>query len=132
MTIKNPVRAQLIKFLTVGVTNTAISYLTFAIVYNLLLTDAPFISQSISYGVGIVWSFVWNRNWTFSAADGGWSRFAPFFMVQTGLLILSASTMKLADQFIPVSLNIIWFFVMTAITALNFYLTKRCVFKSPS
>ena len=123
------VRHQLLKFLAVGVSNTLISYLVFLVCYNALLAGSAFTSQAISYAAGIVWSFIWNRRWTFAGASGSGSSFITFLALQLMLLLLSSSSLALVKRTTDWNLNYAWVLVMGVVTALNFVVSKKFVFK---
>ncbi|BEI21836.1 GtrA family protein [Vibrio fluvialis] len=55
------------KFVIVGVTNTLVSYFSFLLL-NLVLDYQ--ISYTLSYGLGLITSYVLNGKWTFSAKLG--------------------------------------------------------------
>ncbi|MDO6444983.1 GtrA family protein [Colwellia sp. 1_MG-2023] len=120
---------QLTKFLIVGASNTALSYIVFFISYNYFLSKDAFYSQCLSYSAGIIWSFFWNNKWTFSKANKSWSAFYPFLILQLFLLLISAFLLDIAKAQLNLSINLIWLGVMVVITILNFFLTKHLVFK---
>ena len=57
---------QLIKFSAVGALNTLIGLTAFYFSYSLLGLHYS-LALALSYGVGIINSYVWNRQWTFSS-----------------------------------------------------------------
>jgi putative flippase GtrA len=120
---------QLLKFLAVGISNTIISYIVFLVCYNALLAGGAFTSQTISYASGIVWSFFWNKRWTFVAANRSWSAFFPFLAVQILLLLLSSSALMMVSQTTDWNLNYVWILVMAIVTAINFIVSKKFVFR---
>lgn len=123
---------ELMRFLLVGVTNTIISYLVFLLAYHIFFVGNTLYSQPLSYSVGIVWSYFWNRKWTFQSSDGANREFMRFVAVQLFLLLLSTGMVHLVVDFWSVNASIGWILVMTLITALNFLLTKMIVFRSQS
>jgi putative flippase GtrA len=97
-----------------------------------LIHDFPaksFFSQLLSYGTGAVWSFVWNRKYTFESF-GSWSgQFIKFLLVQIALAGLSALMVwLLSEALFDVHPTVSWFIVMTVITVLNFKLLRKYVF----
>ena len=58
--------SQFIRFVIIGLSNMAISYIVFIASYNFLFMRNIILSQSVSYFSGILWSFYWNKNYTFS------------------------------------------------------------------
>lgn len=123
------IQYQFVKFLIIGLTNTAISYLVFWLSYNLFLHKNVFLSQCCSYFAGIVWSFYWNHKWTFSSKKKRLPLFVKFMTVQISLLLLSAGIMSICSKDYFFNVNIIWLIVMGFMTLLNFLLSKIIVFK---
>ena len=121
---------RLIRFLIVGASNTVISYLVFLLGYYLLFVGNALFAQPLSYGTGIVWSFVWNRKWTFQSSAGVGREFIRFTVVQIILLFLSTGLVHLVVDRRNINASIGWILVMTLITGLNFILTKKFVFSS--
>lgn len=74
---------QLVKYGIVGVANTL---LTLAVIFvcKSMIGLNPYISNALGYGVGLVNSFIWNRQWVFRA-KGSMSRHAVLFV--TGFAI---------------------------------------------
>ena len=120
---------ELIRFLLVGVSNTTVSYLVFLLGYHILFVGDTLISQPLSYSIGIAWSYFWNRKWTFQSSAVVKSEFLRFLIVQIALLFLSTALIYYAVDWWNIDASICWIFVMLLITALNFMLTKRYVFK---
>tara|TARA_R110001599_G_scaffold262322_1_gene462812 strand:+ start:13283 stop:13672 length:390 start_codon:yes stop_codon:yes gene_type:complete len=120
---------QLIKFVMIGASNTAISYVVFFTLYSNLLAGDAFYSQCLSYAAGIIWSFFWNKRWTFSDKKQSWVAFYPFLILQLILLFISAFFLDIAKDNLDWDINLLWVSVMAVITIINFVLTKFLVFK---
>lgn len=120
---------QLSKFITIGISNTIISYIVFIVAYNSFFVGNSFFSQCISYSVGILWSFIWNKKWTFSSKKHKWVLFLPFVILQIMLLFLSAYLLSIAEQKLDWNITLIWICVMTIITITNFIFLKILVFR---
>jgi putative flippase GtrA len=72
------VSAQFARFLTVGLSNTVLSYL----VYVSLVTVMPYwIAGALAFAAGAVNGYVLNRRWTFAATDSAGAR-ARYVAVQ--------------------------------------------------
>jgi putative flippase GtrA len=123
------IRPRLLKFVVIGISNTLIGYIVFFIFYNFILIGAAFLSQCISYAAGILWSFNWNRKWTFSETKHRWSAFIPFVTVQVTLLFLSAFSLSVANHNLNWNINLIWLCVMAIITVINYNISKHLVFR---
>ena len=118
-----------VKFLIIGASNTVISYTVFFALYNTVLAGDAFYSQCVSYGAGILWSFIWNKRWTFSEKPNTWVSFAPFLVLQLMLLFVSAFALDAAKNNLHWDISLIWVCVMAVSTAINFVMTKYLVFK---
>jgi putative flippase GtrA len=120
----------LVKFVIIGASNTIISYIVFFILYNTVLAGDAFHSQCFSYSAGIIWSFIWNKRWTFSEKPNRWASFAPFLILQLTLLLISAFALDIAKGNLDWNINLIWVCVMTVSTIINFAITKYLVFRA--
>lgn len=87
------------------------------------------LSQSLSYLSGLVWSYFWNRKWSFRSKGNLYGEFNKFVILQICLLLLSASVISLLVDFIGLSEKEGWIIVMFFITIINFTLLKLWVFK---
>ncbi|MBN2284947.1 MAG: GtrA family protein [Tissierellales bacterium] len=123
------INPQLLKFIVVGISNTLISYIVFFGFYNFVLLGNAFLSQCISYAAGVLWSFNWNKKWTFSGKKHRWSVFIPFATVQVTLLFLSAFSISIANHNLNWNVNLIWLCVMVIITVINYNISKYLVFR---
>lgn len=121
---------QLVKFIIIGLPNMFISYLAFIAAYSNLFSGNAFYSQCISYSSGILWSFFWSKKWTFSSKSHKWVLLLPFFILQVALLLLSAYLLSMVKNNLDLDIYIIWVFVMTIITIINFVCTKFLVFRA--
>ena len=118
-----------IRFLLVGISNTIVSYLVFLFGYHILFVGDTLLSQPLSYSIGIAWSYYWNRKWTFQSSAVAGREFFRFLIVQIALLLLSTGLIYYVVKWWHINASISWIFVMIFITALNYLLTKRFVFK---
>ncbi|MBQ0114868.1 MAG: GtrA family protein [Bacteroidales bacterium] len=70
---------QLLKYGVIGVVNTLITLVTFYVLNT--LAGAPYgLANVVGYILGVINSFVWNRNWVFKTKDN-WRREAMLFGV---------------------------------------------------
>lgn len=120
----------LVKFLIIGASNTVISYTVFFVLYNTVLARDAFYSQCLSYTAGILWSFIWNKRWTFAEGPRRRSSFPPFMALQLVLLLISAFALDAAKGNLHWNITIIWLCVMAVTTAINFVVTKYLVFRA--
>lgn len=126
--LTNTLSIQASKFIIIGISNTIISYVTFVIMFDFVTTHSAFLSQCISYSAGIVWSFIWNKNWTFENKQQS-NSFFKFIITQVSLLLLSALSLNYCVNIFTIDAKIIWVFVMAIITVINFLLSKFWVFR---
>jgi len=87
-------------------------------------------AKGISYAVGMVNSFFWNRNWTFQSAANPWRSAALFTLTHIAALGINAGVMAAAVH----GLRLPEWLALSAATgasfAWNFVLNKWVVFAS--
>lgn len=86
-------------------------------------------AQTISYSVGIGWSFFWNRKWTFQSSNNLSTEAASFIISQLGMLLISTLLITLTVDLLKWHPTMSWVFVMGIVTILNFLVIKKWVFK---
>ncbi len=124
--------APAVRFVLVGGSNVAIG---FAIVW--VGVRLPFesrfkagIAQMAAYAVGSVWSFLWNRHWTFRSTDAKAAHQAlRFAATQVGLAVTSSTALSFAVDRQHWPLAPCWFVVTAVMTATNFLLSRYWVFR---
>jgi putative flippase GtrA len=80
----NPLQSEMTRFILVGATNTAVSY----VLYLLFLDFMPYLyAYSISYGIGIVVSYILNSRFVFRQplSMGKFLQFPVVYAIQYGL-----------------------------------------------
>jgi putative flippase GtrA len=130
-----PLFIQTVKFGVVGVLNTLITQLTYALLFNGLHFDDK-ASNVISYIPGFVNSFFLNRSWTFKS-EGSLKRDSIIFtsiqvfcfVVQYILYISLTSIWQTETYYGIPSKNIINLLANIVFTILNFVLNKLFNFK---
>ena len=122
--------AQIIKFMTVGVLNTAIDAGMYLVLTRWLgFGSALVLAKGIAYAVGMVNSFFWNRSWTFKSQGNAWRAAGLFTLTHIAALAINAGTMALALDALHFS-EIIALGLATAASFIwNFVLNKVLVFK---
>jgi putative flippase GtrA len=120
------------RFLAVGLSNFLISYACFigAMAALASLPGRASISQVLSYGAGVAWSYYWNRRWSFGSQDPVASEGARFVATQLACLIISSASIGLAVDGLRMPATPSWFVVMIPITLLNFALLRSWVFRN--
>lgn len=119
------------KFGVVGVLNTLLD----AGVYLLLTRFVGFFAtrqawaKAISYTVGVVNSFFWNRNWTFRSRTQAWRTFLPFVVTNLAGIVINSGIMELALNRLRLP-EAVAFLLATAVTmGWNFVVSKFLVFR---
>jgi putative flippase GtrA len=122
---------QFLRFLMVGASNFVISFVTFRVCLSIFAQSSFSVpaSQLVSYGVGILWSFFWNRRLTFASRGHLGHQAARFITLQVVLGVLSAVLIAMGVQQLGLNPSVAWFIVMSVITIANFLLTKWWAFK---
>jgi putative flippase GtrA len=146
---------QLFKFLIIGCTNFAISFVVFYLCYKRLPLATSLLARSgtlgekiqpllaaagiaspdaalaniLGYSLGTVNSFVWNRTWTFKNRSNTSKRFRRFVALNILCLLLSSVSMMIFVDLLHWPYGIVWVATMGFITILNFIGNKFWVFK---
>lgn len=121
----------LLRFVLVGASNTALGYLMFA-GFLWVLGDGPGragLAQLFAYCVGTLWSFYWNRRWTFRSSGKVKSEGIRFVGLQAVLALTSSGAIAFLSAQLTISVHIIWVLVTAVITAVNFVVSKYVVFR---
>lgn len=121
---------RLLRFAAVGVTNTAVSGLAFWAAHTLLepLSGAAAAAQTLAYAVGILWSYTWNRTWTFGDRGAVHRTLPAFVAVQLALLAGSAGLMGLSVDILEQPALPSWLAVMALVTLTNYTALRTWVF----
>lgn len=121
---------QAIKYATVGVSNTLIDAAAyFAFTRWLWLGSLPVLAKGIAYGVGMVNSFYWNRNWTFKSQGNAWKAAFLFTLTHIAALGINAGVMFLSLEMFKFSEVISLVLATGAAFGWNFILNKLVVFR---
>lgn len=122
------------RFLTVGVTNTGISFLVFVVALHILpATGARVLTaQFLSYGAGLAWSYAWNRRWAFGSTAAVGAEAGRFVVSQVALMVGSALSLAAVVERLHVDPRLAWVGVMAVVTLLNFMVLQAWVFQAPA
>jgi putative flippase GtrA len=115
-----------VRFGLVGVSNTVLGYTVFRGAHRVL---AAAVSQALSYLVGMLWSYYWNRRWTFKSQGNVASEATRFFCLQVGFLLLSASLLGLLVDRLHENPTLSWVGTAGLCTILNFFASRFWAFK---
>jgi putative flippase GtrA len=142
-------------FLIVGLSNFALSFAVFFLLYNYWQLSGPFyrllgeagrsledlllqfgagsldatLANIIGYGAGILNSFAWNKFWTFKARHGTGSQFLRFMMLNVSCLLLSSASLFFFTDYLNLPYLQVWFMTMGIVTLINFGVSKYWVFR---
>jgi putative flippase GtrA len=126
--------AHLGRFVVVGLSNLALSYAVFTGCLWLLVGFAArgTFSQLVTYTVGTLWSYYWNRRWTFRSQQAIAGEASRFVAVQIGCALVSTALIGLSVDWLKLHASLSWVIVMGFITLLNFTLLKLWAFRGAS
>ena len=93
---------QAIKFFSVGMLNTVIDiFLYFVLTRSFnFFANLKTIAKAISYGVGVLNSFYWNRRWTFRS-QVSFLILVPYVLVNLSGLLLNAGVLYISLNRVP-------------------------------
>ena len=121
---------QIVKFMTVGVLNTAIDAgAYFALTRWLGLGSALVLAKAIAYMVGMINSFFWNRTWTFGDNGNIWRAVGLFTITHIFALAINAGTMAFVLDVMQLPEIIAVGAATGASFVWNFVLNKLVVFR---
>lgn len=116
------------KFGVVGVANTLVDFLVFAALSAIGMNYA--VAQVVAYSAGMANSFVWNRRWTFAAADTRPTVQQVLGFVAVNLASLGASVIVLTalTEWLSVHLMLAKVVAIGVTQVVNFVGYQRLVF----
>ena len=129
-----PGSAPFFKFLFVGGTGLLVDEGIFNTLVLLMGKTNDTYWQGISFLAAVVWNFIWNRVWTFSATKGkGGSQLGKFFIVALIAFGIRTGLYEGGKYLLPVSeewhLGVLLFFVIVIVTIINYLGSKLWAFK---
>ena len=120
-----------VKFALVGALNTGVDLGIYWLLTRGLgiLAAAPVAAKAISYSLGVINSFFWNRNFTFRSQEHSFGKFALFIAIN--LLAVGLNSAVMAGAVHSLRLNEgLGLLLATSITLLwNFFTSKFIVFR---
>ena len=124
---------QPLKFLAVGVLNTLIDAgMYLALTHHLGLAALPALAKALSYSIGVLNSYVWNRSWTFGSQANIRATLLPFAVSSLVALAINTGVMHLCLEVLhalPAN-EIISLALATATTLVwNFAASKFVIFR---
>ena len=116
----------LVRFGLVGLSNTAIGFGAFWSLHRVLRAS---VAQGIAYTIGTLWSYYWNRRWTFQSQGKVAGEASRFFSLQIGFMLLSSVLLGLLVDRQHLPSWPCWLAVSALITVLNFVASRYWAFK---
>lgn len=116
----------IVRFGVVGVSNTAIGFGAFWTAHRVLRAA---VAQGIAYTLGTLWSYYWNRRWTFQSQGKVASEAGRFFSLQIGFMLLSSALLGVLVDREHLPPWPCWLAVSVLITVLNFVASRYWAFK---
>lgn len=118
---------QVLRYCLVGLLNTAVGYSVFAfLVYVILMSESA--ANVISYAIGIVNSFFWNKLWTFRSRGDTRREFAVFLAVAGLSFALQFAVFSFLLEAAGLEKSIAYFGGMCVYTAAGFLGNKFFAF----
>lgn len=114
------------RFGLVGVSNTAIGFGAFWGMHRALGAAT---AQGVGYTLGTLWSYYWNRRWTFQSQGKVAREASRFFMLQIGFMLLSSLLLGWLVDRAHLPSSPCWLAVSALVTALNFVASRYWAFK---
>lgn len=123
---------QAVKFVCVGILNTALDLGLYGFLtrYVAWFEGENTIAKAISYSVGILNSYLWNRSWTFNAADRSWRSFLPFVLTNLMGLAINAGILHVGLFVLGIQEWITLILATGIVFLWNFLVSKRIIFKA--
>lgn len=115
-----------VRFGVVGVSNSVVSYGAFRLAHRVL---PAFAAQCIAYTIGTVWSYYWNRRWTFQSQGKVASEASRFMSLQIAFMLLSSALLGLFVDHLHWQPTLCWIGVSAFVTVLNFVASRYWAFK---
>ena len=121
------------RFIVVGISNTLISFGIFYVSHSMLrgFESGGAVAQFLSYLGGLIWSYFWNRSWSFKSKDRVSMEGLRFAAVQISLLCLSVLLIHIYVDRMGLPSTPVWICVMAVITPMNYALLRFWVFRKP-
>jgi putative flippase GtrA len=124
---------QILKFMSVGVLNTLIDAITYFLLTRLIPLSSfwQVFAKGISYAVGMINSFFWNRTWTFKSQTSMSRSAFLFTLTHVAALGINAGVMAISLSILDFPEGISLILATGASFVWNFALNKWVVFKPP-
>jgi putative flippase GtrA len=118
------------RFIVVGLTNTLINLAVFTLAMR-VLPESPLgytLAQLACYTPGVLWSYFWNRRWSFESAEGHRKLLWRFVASQAFFAVLSGLCIQQLVAHAGLPRTLAWLIVSAAVTVLNYLALRHVVF----
>jgi putative flippase GtrA len=138
---------QLVKFSLVGASSTVLDKGSLYLLVSRIIPSIPWwISASMSFGLGVTNSFLWNRHWTFRARDHAsakeqYGRFLAtnvvglslnLVMTKLLLVVVTGHPWRVGENPPPYDVLVASLLAVPCVTLWNFAASKYWAFREPS
>ena len=120
---------QFFKYSFVGVANTIIGLSVIYLLFNIFHLDY-ILSNIGGYAVGLVNSFIWNRQWTFYSSQHYSKEVVPFLIVFGISYAVNLLVVVFAVEFLMIHPNLAQLVGIIAYSSTNFLLNRKWTFRS--
>ena len=118
---------QLVKFTLVGLLNTGLDWCTYFVLSQWLVAGLIPV-KTISYSLGVINSYIMNRNWTFDSPTVLRKGFPPFLAINLAGILFNSGCMYVALNFLRLEEFPALIFATLAVFSWNFLTSRRFVF----
>jgi putative flippase GtrA len=118
---------QFARFLTVGASNTIVSYVAYTAL--LWLSVVYWLSGALAFVVGAVNGYIFNRRWTFAAIDDLPTRFR-YGGVQCAAVVATSGLLWLVVDLLSIGRLVAYVVAAPVVTAAMFLANRLWVFRS--
>ena len=115
------------KFILVGILNTLVGYLLFALL--IYLGVFYLLSLTVSHILAVIHSFLWNKYFTFKSKNEVKGEIIKFALVYTSIYLVNFLLLYIWTGILKVSPFISQFFILFVITTISFFGQRYWVFK---
>jgi putative flippase GtrA len=125
------VRLPVVRFGIVGVSNNLVGYAVFLLVLSTAqhMSAKAALAQGACYVTGMIWSFFWNKYWTFGSRGNPARQAARFFALQGLLMLISSLAMGILVDIWAWHASAAWLLIQGAVISLNYVLSRYWAFR---
>lgn len=115
------------KFGLIGIINTGITIGSYAFI--LYIVGMNFlVANMIGYLLGMINSYIWNKNWVFQVKENQFTTYVKFFIVNVAMLGLNTLGLFILVSVFQLNELLSQIAVVGVVTVINYFLTKKWTF----